>query len=223
MCSAPHVTSHRPAKWLADTHSPQPSWPAQFPTAPALSHGRSRMLLSRPCRSRRPIFRAPSPRCTRCHATSSGSAALTSPGASCMPPHAAPSKHEHIALSIHCYSSISLYFHSILQVMRCSLVASLSATPLLIRRRGGLSHIMYELCALGGAVGRRVWRGKCSDACFAPMLCRARTACEVVSVFMCIHRCDRYLERLCRPHATLYSQCLFSPLKMTFLRACLRV
>ena len=222
-CSAPHMTSHRPAKRLADPLSRQSSWPAQIPPAPPLSHGRSHMLLSRLCWSRRTIFRSPSPRCTRSCATSSGSAVLTSPGTSYTPPHAAHTAHEHIALCILCYSSISLYDRSVWQATRCSFMARSSATPRLNRRQSSLTHIMYELCALGGRVGRRMWLGKCSDASFALKLCRARNACEVVSVFMCIHRCDRYLERLCRPHATLYSQCLFSPLKTTFLRARLRV
>ena len=80
-----------------------------------------------------------------------------------MPPPAAPAAHEHIALSIvHTYS-ISLYNRSILQVLRCGVVASLSAPLVLVRRRGSFTHIMYELCALGEVAGSRVWRVERSD------------------------------------------------------------
>ena len=80
-----------------------------------------------------------------------------------MPPHAAPSKHEHIALSIvHTYST-SLYKRSVLQVLRCSAVASLSAPLVLMRQQGSFTHIMYELCALGDVAGRPVWRVERSD------------------------------------------------------------
>ena len=81
-----------------------------------------------------------------------------------MPPHAAPTAHEHTALSIHCYTSISLYKRSVLQVLRCSAVASLSAPLVLMRLRGDFTHIMYELCALGEVAGSRVWRVQRSDA-----------------------------------------------------------
>ena len=81
-----------------------------------------------------------------------------------MPPHAAPSKHEHIALAIlHTYST-SLYKRSVLQVLRCGVVASLSAPLVLMRRWGSFTHVMYELCALGDVAGSRVWRVQRSDA-----------------------------------------------------------
>ena len=43
-------------------------------------------------------------------------------------------------------------------------MASLNAPPLLIRRRGGLTYLMYELGALGEVAGRPVGRGMRSDA-----------------------------------------------------------
>ena len=184
MCPVPHVTSHSPAKRLADPPSPQPSWPAQIPPAPASSHGRSLMLLSRPCWRRRSIFRSLSPRSTRSCATSGGPAALTSPGASCMPPPAAPAVHEHIAHGIvHTYP-ISLYKRSVLQVLRCSAVASLSAPLVLMRRRGSFIHVMYELCALGAVAGSPVWRVQRSDACSSAMLCCAEVLIKRCLYFM---------------------------------------